>query len=211
MLSGLVLVWLLLVKLSQHRDVRCTFWMWGPSVLKPLLKACYWNPNQSTLIASFLKVHGKYYQFILFLTREDQFPTLERNDSMLIFKAGFKKLDSINNNKGVSHFLWAPCSFIVFNLNLKFYIPFGGNYKPLYIQTPQWVGAARPQPLRCIARVSAIIIFLSYFEMVLFCVHFGYSIGGRIYYNMDHLSSVFIYLLLDLNHSRLSPSTSLCL
>ena len=34
----------------------------------------------------------------------------------------------------------APCSFVVLNLNLKFYFIFGGNYKPPCAQTPQRVG-----------------------------------------------------------------------
>ena len=109
----------------------------------------------------------------------------------------------IIHNKRVSHFLWAPYSFIVLNRNLKFYISFfGKSYKPLYAQTTQRVGSVLPQTLRCITRTPAIIIFLlSYFEF--FFVHFGCSIGGRIYYNMDHL-----YFCIYLFITRPQPQSS---
>ena len=113
-------------------------------------------------------------------------------------------MDSIRN-KRVSHFLWAPYSFIVFNCNLKFYISsFGKNYKPPYAQTTQWVGSVLPQTLRCITRTPAIIIFLlSYFEIFLYILAAVLVVEYTIIWIIS--TSVFIYLLLDLNHSLLSP------
>lgn len=92
----------------------------------------------------------------------------------------------------MSHFLWAPCSFIVLNLNLTFYIfsfwrklqaTICTDYKVSWVGSPTAVYYKSPShyhlPLELFWNGS-----LSFF---FFCVHFGCSIGGRIYYNMDHL------------------------
>lgn len=69
MLSGLVLVWLLSVRFSEHDDILNT----------EFSTASHWNPNPSphTHVASFLYIQEKYHQFrLLILERKEHFVCL---------------------------------------------------------------------------------------------------------------------------------------
>lgn len=76
MLSGLLLVWLLLVRLCPDAEILGDkSWSWSSTRLKSSLRVSYLNPNQSALIASFLKVQEQYIPNSDFM-REDQ-PALQ--------------------------------------------------------------------------------------------------------------------------------------
>lgn len=76
MLSGLLLVWLLLVRLCPDAEILGDkSWSRSSTRLKSSLRVSYLNPNQSALIASFLKVQEQYIPDSDFM-REDQ-PALQ--------------------------------------------------------------------------------------------------------------------------------------
>lgn len=109
----------------------------------------------------------------------------------------------------MSHFLWESCSLIVFNLNLKFYIPFGKklqatictDYTVSGVGSPTASGVYYKSPSH-----SAIIFLLSYFQMVFFFLYILAAVLVVEYTIIWIIStSVFIYLLLVLNHSLLFP------
>lgn len=76
MLSGLLLVWLLLVRLCPDAEILGDkSWSQSSTRLKSSLRVSYLNPNQSALIASFLKVQEQYIPNSDFM-REDQ-PALQ--------------------------------------------------------------------------------------------------------------------------------------
>lgn len=76
MLSGLLLVWLLLVRLCPDAEILGDkSWSRSSTRLKSSLRVSYLNPNQSALIASFLKVQEQYIPNSDFM-REDQ-PALQ--------------------------------------------------------------------------------------------------------------------------------------
>lgn len=77
MLSGLLLVWLLLVRLCPDAEILGDkSWSRTSARLKPSLRVSYLNPNQSALIASFLKVQEQYIYPHSDFMREDQ-PALQ--------------------------------------------------------------------------------------------------------------------------------------
>lgn len=77
MLSGLLLVWLLLVRLCPDAEILGDkSWSRSSARLKPSLRVSYLNPNQSALIASFLKVQEQYIYPHSDFMREDQ-PALQ--------------------------------------------------------------------------------------------------------------------------------------
>lgn len=109
----------------------------------------------------------------------------------------------------MSHFLRAPCSFIVLNLNLKCYIFFLlEKTTSHHMHRLQSVGLALPQPVRCVTRAPAIITFLLG-VLCFFLVFFLYILAAVLVVEYTIIwiisTSVFIYLLLALNHSLLFP------
>lgn len=77
MLSGLLLVWLLLVRLCPDAEILGhKSWSRSSARPKPSLRVSYLNPNQSALIASFRKVQEQYIYPHSDFMREDQ-PALQ--------------------------------------------------------------------------------------------------------------------------------------
>lgn len=113
----------------------------------------------------------------------------------------------------MSHFLWAPYSFIVLNLNLKFYI--SSLWQKLQATictdyTVSWVGSPTAFEVyyKSPSHYHLPPVILKWFFF--FFVHFGYSVGGRIYYNMDHLYfCIYLFITRPQPQSSFSPSTSL--
>lgn len=114
-------------------------------------------------------------------------------------------MDSIHN-KRVSHFLWAPYSFIVLNQNLKFSISSFGKKLQATIctdYTVSWLSAPADFEVYYKNPSHYHLPPELFWNFVLYILAAVLVVEYTIIWIIS--TSVFIYLLLDLNHSLLSP------
>lgn len=115
----------------------------------------------------------------------------------------------------MSHFLWAPYSFIVLNLNLKFYISSFWRKLQATVCTDyavSWVGS--PNAFEVYVKSPSHYhlppeFFRNGFFFFLYILAAVLVVEYTIIWIIS--TSVFIYLLLELNHSLLFPLPPLCL